>query len=466
MIQIVRTIPLQKNTILNDYVVLGILGQGGFGTSYLCKDTLLDRQCVIKEFTPHHLVHRTSNNQIGIHEPSLTQLFTRAKNNFLDEARTLAKFNHPNIVKAIRYFEENNTAYIVMAYEPGRTLHDVIQRQHGTFTESEIENIFIPLCDGLAELHAVGIIHRDVKPANIIIKEDGSLVLIDFGAAADLWTQSGDSIEVVATPRYAPVEQFDSKLPQGAWIDIYAIGATMYELISGNPPQNALDRIEKDDLIPACRIGNGTYSHRLLSLIDRCLVLGFRNRPESIEEFMALYLGCNIAIFKEITSDISLKGLRHFMNWATPNPGLCSDELAIFLVCFPIIDLSWRIDSKENENGIKNDLFSKRALRDIEFCYSTLKNEGFTTQSSSFSIHTIEARLKIYTAAYLLDRQEDVWKYDQVLQQCAKHCLTKDANHEKKSFMELLGDVIDRMRGRVKKGFRKKYDIALYKTSC
>ena len=225
--------PLPEGHRLFEYRVLRLLAQGGFGTTYLCHDEHLQKQYVVKEFTPHALVVRRPNGDLNALRCSWRRAFAVARKNFLAEARKLAKFNHPNIVRVNRYFEAHNTAYFVMDHEAGGNLRSSLRGRPDIFTEGEIEALILPLCRGLAELHHVGLIHRDIKPGNIIIRPDGSAALIDFGAAVDFRSLNEADFGIVATPAYAPIEQFNAKASQGLWTDIYALGAVMYEMITG-----------------------------------------------------------------------------------------------------------------------------------------------------------------------------------------------------------------------------------------
>lgn len=452
-----RVAPLPKDTVLAEYVVTRVLGQGGFGTTYLCIDKNLGRKCVVKEFSPHHLVERRKNGRLIAKAWKLRGVFSKGLEDFLDEARRLARFNHPNIVRINRYFEANGTGYFVMDYESGDSLRDILSQRGDQFEEQEIEVIVVPLCNGLEQLHRQGLIHRDIKPDNIIIRSDGSPVLIDFGAAADLRTVDGGKMEVVATPRYAPVEQYDPRLPQGPWIDIYALAATMYEMISGRPPPQSLQRINTDILVPAREIGRGRYGDRLLGLIDKGLALNPQERPEGIHEFLSLLRIDNDRHLREIISGLAEKMIQHFLNWAKPNSGLFVDEFVAFVVCFPIVDLSWRIGKGTPTKDFFLGLYRTLDHDVLERCHAMLIGAGFTSHRRNLTLKTVEARIDEYAATYLLDRQAEEWTYEQTRKQCAKNCLTPGGKINTEGFVGLLEDVIDRARGRVKKEFEKAF---------
>jgi serine/threonine protein kinase len=209
---------------------------------------------------------------------------------FIQEARTLALFNHPNIVRVRRFFRAHNTAYIVMDYEEGRCLADVL-KEGETAEESELMHLLPPLLAGLDTVHQAGYLHRDIKPGNIYLRfRDNSPVLIDFGAARyDVGSRSR-SVTSLVTPGYAPFEQYRSQGNQGPWTDIYALGAVLYRTIGGKKPVDATERIEAivekkaDPLKPAVEVGRDRYSKRLLEAIDWALQARESKRPQNVSE--------------------------------------------------------------------------------------------------------------------------------------------------------------------------------------
>jgi serine/threonine protein kinase len=446
--------PLQNNTLLAEYQVIKHLGQGGFGTTYLCTDRNLDRRCVIKEYSPHYLVKRMRNGEIQEKEWRYHDVFDKGKKAFLTEARSLAKFNHHNIARISRYFEANNTAYFVMDYESGTSLRDILCRNNNQFEEQEIEAIVAPLCDGLEQLHKMGLIHRDIKPDNILIRSNGEPVLIDFGAVIDL---NDKDIEIIATPSYAPIEQYDSRFPQGPWIDIYALAATMYEMIAGSPPPPAMERLVNDSLSPAKKVGRGKYGDRLLGLIDMGLAIDPTERPRDIGEFVSLLKLDDRKYLKGIIIGLSEKTIQHFLNWASPNDGLYVDEFVSFCICFPIIDISWRLGKGSPTKELYLSLYQSLDYDVLEQCRSLVLKSGFTNHKRNLTLKTVESRMDEYSATYLLDRQAELWTYEQTRRQCARNCLAANPGEDIEGFMGLMEDVIDRCRGRVKKEFEKAF---------
>lgn len=220
-----------------------VLGRGSFGTTYLATDSNLDRQVAIKWYLPIDLAVREDAGAVQAVSPNRAAMYRWGLMRFIAEARTLAKFGHPNIVRVHSVFEANNTAYMVMAYEQGDSLDDLLRlsRLHG---EAELLKILFPLLDALEHLHDAGYIHRDIKPKNIFIRADGSPVLLDFGSARMALGTQARTLTTFVTPGYAPYEQYDSESgKQGPWTDIYALGATLYKGVTGKAPVDAIIRI-------------------------------------------------------------------------------------------------------------------------------------------------------------------------------------------------------------------------------
>ena len=203
---------------LGDYEILSILGHGGFGITYLAEDIKLKTKVAIKEYLPADIAVRTTDLTVRSRTSDDDGDFAWGLDRFLKEAQTLARFNHPNIVGVRRFFEDNGTAYMVMDYQEGDSLSSVLAR-HGRLEESEIFEILAPLLDGLEAVHAADILHRDIKPGNIYIRNDGSPVLLDFGAARTALGQRSMSLHKVFTPGYAPAEQYETSGHQGPWTD-------------------------------------------------------------------------------------------------------------------------------------------------------------------------------------------------------------------------------------------------------
>ena len=242
---------LRKGTrLIGRYTIEGVLGQGGFGITYLGMDELHKKKVAIKEFFPQGIVTRNIEYEdtVTVTLVGEKENYDKGKERFLKEARTMAKFSKDEgIVKALDFFEINNTAYIVMEYLEGITLKQYLRENQRIAPEDLIE-LLVPLIESLDEIHSQGMIHRDISPDNIMVLPDGRIKLMDFGAARD-YTEFGEkSLSIVLKPGYAPPEQYQTHGIQGPWTDIYALCATMYKCITGENPPDAIDRVIDDHL--------------------------------------------------------------------------------------------------------------------------------------------------------------------------------------------------------------------------
>jgi TPR repeat protein/tRNA A-37 threonylcarbamoyl transferase component Bud32 len=287
---------LPRGFHLHWYLLERVLGQGGFGITYLARDTNLDQRVAIKEYLPIDVATRRNDATVRARTEEHDERYHWGLDRFIREARTLARFDHPNIVRVLSVFEFNNTAYMVMRFEEGSNLAAILE-QRGTLPESELLRILLPILDGLELVHNAGFIHRDIKPDNVHVRADGSPVLLDFGSARQPVAHS-PSMTILVAPGYAPFEQYySSGESQGPWSDIYGLGATCYRAISGTAPMDAIARSKgvlgsaRDVLTPAITVGAGRYSQRLLKAIDHALEFAERDRPQSIAEWRRELLG-------------------------------------------------------------------------------------------------------------------------------------------------------------------------------
>jgi serine/threonine protein kinase len=270
------------------YTLDSVLGQGGFGITYLARDTNLAQRVAIKEYLPLELAVREPDCSVHANSTDHEELYRWGLERFVSEGRTLARFDHANIVRVMAVFEANNTAYLVMRYEEGTTLGDALKGRQ-TLDEDRLLGILLPLLDGLELVHAEGFIHRDIKPANIFLRADGSPVLIDFGSARQALGHETRTLTTLVSPGYAPFEQYSNRSgEQGPWTDIYSLAATMYRGIAGLSPPDAVDRShrlhgdEPDPLVPAVEVGKARYSPAFLQSIDWGLRFRRQDRPQSI----------------------------------------------------------------------------------------------------------------------------------------------------------------------------------------
>ncbi|HEX3096252.1 MAG TPA: cache domain-containing protein [Usitatibacter sp.] len=283
------TVALPSGYRLMEYRIDAVLGQGGFGIVYAATDTHLDARVVIKEYLPEDLAYRAADDSVSPRADRDLGHYHEGLDDFLVEARTLATFRHPNIVRVSRFFEANRTAYIVLEYERGQSLKQW-RRGQGDLTEEAIVSLIAPLLDGLAAVHRAGYLHRDIKPDNIYVRDvDGSVVLLDFGAARQAAAEKAHPAAGVVTPGYAAIEQYAGGGAQGPWTDIYSMGATLYWLVTGNRPLDSPARtVERDPLPRAQDVARDRYSPQFLAAIDWALRLPPTERPQDIGQWRTL----------------------------------------------------------------------------------------------------------------------------------------------------------------------------------
>ena len=270
---------------LFEYRIDNLLGQGGFGITYLAKDINLNVRVAIKEYLPEDFAYRCADRSVSAKLPEDQDFYQTGLDSFLEEARTLATFRHPNIVRVARFFEAHRTAYMVLEYERGESLK-AWRKTHADVPERELLTLFWPLLEGLSVVHESGFLHRDIKPDNIYVRdEDGSLVLLDFGAARQTAHAQLDQTGIF-TPGYGPIEQYSGVERQGPWTDIYALGATMFWLLTGKKPIEASLRNSDPDPQPSVeKMLEGKYSVEFLRAIDWALKVQPEDRPKDIVEF-------------------------------------------------------------------------------------------------------------------------------------------------------------------------------------
>lgn len=277
------------------YTIDRVLGQGGFGITYLAHDRNLDRAVAIKEYLPTSFAYRNEDYTVKPITSDHGDNFTWGLSSFLKEAKTLARFSHPNVVRVHSVFEENSTAYMVMEYEHGQDL-SAIYKENDELEQPFFEQIFFPIMDGLKEIHKFNFIHRDIKPGNIYIREDGTPVLIDFGSARQTSQQQTSEMTALVSQGYTPLEQYSPNYgDQGPWTDIYAMAATIYEGIVGRKPDESLSRSaclmrSKPDLL--AQLDASVYpgcDQRFLNAVFAGLKLEPEGRPQSLEDWQGIF---------------------------------------------------------------------------------------------------------------------------------------------------------------------------------
>ena len=279
---------------LEEFEIEGELGQGGFGVTYLARDLQLGRRVAVKEYLPRDWGTRQPDGTVGPRTRMDAEDYQWGLKRFLMEAQTLAKFDHPHIMRVHRVLETRGTAYLVTEYVEGpdgeaRSLADELKAA-GTLSEARVRVLLDALTAGLAPVHEAGLVHRDIKPANIMLRPDGEPVLIDFGAARQTMGLHSKSTALtqVLTPRYAPIEQYSARGHQGPWTDIYSLGAVAYCALTGQAPEDATERVRGDNLAPLRSVAAQPVSPELAATVEAALAVNETDRPQSLQEWRAL----------------------------------------------------------------------------------------------------------------------------------------------------------------------------------
>lgn len=277
--------PLKKGFLIERYRIDRQLSKGGFSMVYLAHDED-GTPVAIKEYLPANLVQRGDDNPVPVIPAERLATFNQGLRSFLEEARLLAHIRHPNIVGVLNFLKANGTAYMVMRYEQGHSLDQYlakVRERREPIRETFLRNVFVRLLSGLREVHKEKLLHLDLKPANIYVRDDGHPVLLDFGATRVGLGQADPSLGRVFTAGFAAPEQQGSREGLGPWTDIYAIGATLYACLdAGRAPQAAALRMIADEVQPAEQRWAKAYSPQLLELIDWCMKLPVMARPQSV----------------------------------------------------------------------------------------------------------------------------------------------------------------------------------------
>jgi serine/threonine protein kinase len=285
---------LPKDTVLaGSYRIRKVIGSGGFGITYEAEDIRLATAVAVKEYFPDEFGERDSGMSVRPRSERHMETFQWGRTSFLEEARTLARFQHPAIVHILRVFEANSTAYMVMRLERGQSFESWLKGLGRQPTQAELDRIAAPLLDALEIMHASNFLHRDIAPDNIIVRPDGTPVLLDFGAARNIVKQNR-ALTGIVKAGYSPHEQYatDSRL-QGPWSDLYAFGGTLYRAIMGWAPDEATVRISDDRMRRVSQAGEnkGRYRTSFLKAIDACLMTKPSDRPQSVAALRSGLLG-------------------------------------------------------------------------------------------------------------------------------------------------------------------------------
>jgi serine/threonine protein kinase len=298
---------LPVGTRLHEYLVQELVGVGGFSIVYKGLDTRLNRRVAIKEYIPAALATRAPTGEVVPRSPNHREHFDLGLNSFINEARLLASFDHPALVKVYRFWAANGTAYMVMPYYEGMTLRQWLTSLGTLPSETWLRHLAGELTDALEALHGQNCFHRDVAPDNILLLHDrggGTFLeqkprplLLDFGAARRVISDATQNLTAILKPGFSPVEQYDGEVSmrQGPWTDVYALSAVLYGAVAGKLPPSSIARVVKDDLVPAQKIAEGRYSAPFLAAIDAGLSIWPQQRPQSMAALREWFAATSVA---------------------------------------------------------------------------------------------------------------------------------------------------------------------------
>lgn len=397
---------LKASTILQErYIIEDFIGEGGFGITYVGKDLKLDMKVAIKEYYPFGYAFRdiSISPTMTILSQKQEEFIKKGKQNFLNESKILAKFNNePGIVSVKDFFEENETAYIVMEYLEGQNLYEYLQEH--TITEKEILDLFHPILDSLEKIHEAGIIHRDISPDNIMRLKDGRLKLMDFGAARLSDYTGQESVSIVLKSGYAPEEQYRPNAKLGAWTDIYALCATIYYCITKKKPIDALSRLHKSEMKFPSKLGF-PISKQMEKVLKKGLSVKQENRYETIDELK-----------KDLYKDEKKKERRKKGKKLIPILSLC---LLFLLSAFSILGVKLANSDK---------IFQKRFHPKTMYHIALFQEDDMTDSQFHENVKIIKERLKHFAGKrnYITHQKEDMLEF-----YVNKEAFSKEASKEK-----------------------------------
>ncbi len=285
-------LPLQPGFILKGYTLGEVLGGGGFSLVYLASSELSRDKFVIKEFCPEDIVYRHSDGSLSPNTALAESSFRHGLERFRSEAKRMSKIRHSNLIGVNEYFEANNTLYMVMNHEEGRDLRWFISKMGGNLDWDLLQRVFPPIGNGLQQMHQLGIVHLDVKPANVLLRTSGQPLLLDFGAAQTLDSDKPFGDFQTLTHGFAPPEQYlDGQL--GVWTDIYGLSATIYNCITGTPPTPALKRKNGESLEKITVTRAKDYPYTLLKTVESALSINESERPGDMQSFLSMAFGAS-----------------------------------------------------------------------------------------------------------------------------------------------------------------------------
>lgn len=284
---------LPEGARVGEFEITGVIGEGGFGIVYMAFDHSLQRRVALKEYMPSSLAMRTpGTSTVEVKFEHQVDTFNIGLRSFVNEARLLAQFDHPALVKVHRFWEANGTAYMAMPFYEGPTLRAALSKLGHPPDEQWLRHLLDPLLDALGFLHAAQCFHRDIAPDNILLTSTGPL-LLDFGAARRVIGAANQALTVILKPGYAPIEQYGqaTSMGQGPWTDVYALACVVYCAITGKAPVASVERFMEDRLQPVSKLAAGRYNQNFLRAIDAGLAVKPEHRPKDIAAFRALLDG-------------------------------------------------------------------------------------------------------------------------------------------------------------------------------
>lgn len=286
---------LPVGTIIADFEIIGLVGEGGFGIVYLARDLGLDRVVAVKEFMPAAFAGRVDGISVAVRSSVHRATYDAGLRSFINEAKMLAKFAHPALVEVYRFWEGNGTAYMAMRYYAGETLRQQLTHPTERFDEQFIAQTMAPIFDALEMLHREQVFHRDIAPDNIMLA-GGQSVLLDFGAARRIIGDGTQALTTILKPGYAPIEQYvdDGTMKQGPWTDVYALGGVLYNMATGKAPCQAVSRLLSDPLLTVNQVVPDRFSEAFSSAVANAMAVRVDDRLQSIREFSEM-LGWNTA---------------------------------------------------------------------------------------------------------------------------------------------------------------------------
>jgi serine/threonine protein kinase len=280
---------LPAGTQLEHYVIESALTAGGFGMVYLASDQNTNQQVVIKEYMPNKLAQRLDDGFVMPKGEREKEHFDEGMRLFLQEATALVKLKHPNIVRVLKFFRVNGTAYTSMVYRPGENLQHYIKKHKGNLSEKFLRAVFPLLLDAMKLVHETGYLHLDIKPGNVHLCEGGTPLLLDFGAVHPRNASRKLQVTQVVTPGFSPIEQYDLSGYVGPWTDIYAMGASIRSCMEGSAPTAAKERVDKDKMRPAVTAFKRRYPQPMLEALDWSMEMDPVLRPQSVDEFLEVF---------------------------------------------------------------------------------------------------------------------------------------------------------------------------------